>query len=382
MEQSWIQFNQPYMTGNEYKYISRAKAGHRLAGDGEFTDKCHRLIKEQTGCSGVLLTHSCTAALEMTALLLDISPGDEIIMPSYTFASTANAFVLRGGIPVFVDIREDTLNIDENLIEAAITPKTRAIVAVHYAGVSCEMDLIMEIARRHHLSVVEDAAQGVMARYKGKALGTFGDFGTYSFHETKNIICGEGGALLINRNDFLPRAEIIRDKGTDRSRFSRGEVDKYTWQEAGSSYLPGELVAAFLFAQLEQAEIITAKRLEIWQYYDVNLAPLESLGLLRRPHVPIDCQHNAHMYYLLLDPSINRQKIIEILKTQQIGAIFHYVPLHSSPAGRRYGRCSGSLPITEKQSSCIIRLPLWLGLKHDQQARIIDVLRNAISKLQ
>ena len=289
MNKADVPFNQPYMTGKELYYIAQAKFGNKLAGDGPYTKRCHAWLEERTGCTKALLTHSCTAALEMSALLLDIQPGDEVIMPSYTFVSTANAFVLRGGIPVFVDIREDTLNIDERLIEPAITSRTRAIVPVHYAGVGCEMDTIMDIARRHELKVIEDAAQGVMARYKGRPLGSLGDLGAYSFHETKNVISGEGGALLVNDSAMASRAEIIREKGTDRSRFFRGEVDKYTWQEVGSSFLPGELIAAFLWAQLEEADDITQKRLGLWHRYHEELASLESAGLLRRPIIPAEC---------------------------------------------------------------------------------------------
>jgi len=367
------------MTGKELHYITEAKTGNMLAGDGPFTKRCHGWLENKTGCNKALLTHSCTAALEMVALLLDIEPGDEIIMPSYTFVSTANAFVLRGGIPVFVDIREDTLNLDESLIESAITPRTRAIVAVHYAGVACKMDSIMNIARRHDLKVVEDAAQGVMANYKGRALGSIGDLGTYSFHETKNVISGEGGALLVNDPALALRAEIIREKGTDRSRFFRGEVDKYTWQEAGSSFLPGELTAAFLWAQLEEAERITSDRLTIWQRYHELIEPLEAKGLLRRPIIPDTCQHNAHMYYILLAPEIDRQKVLDELKGNDVFSVFHYVPLHSSPAGKRYGRAQGDLEVTNRQSERLVRLPLWVGLTEAQQEKIINVLSDAVS---
>ena len=371
-----IPFNRPYMTGKELYYIAEAKFGSMLAGDGPFTKRCHHWIEHKTGCATALLTHSCTAALEMCALLLDIAPGDEVIMPSYTFASTANAFVLRGGVPVFVDIREDTLNLDERLIEAAITPRTRAIVPVHYAGVACEMDAIMDIARRHGLRVVEDAAQGVMSRYKGRALGSIGDLGAFSFHETKNVISGEGGALLINDANLSVRAEIIREKGTDRSRFFRGEVDKYTWQEVGSSFLPGEAVAAFLWAQLEDAQSITDRRLVLWQRYNDVLAGLERDGFLRRPVVPAECEHNAHMYYVLLAGHVDRQGLLEEFKKQQIFPVFHYVPLHSSPAGLRYGRPHGSLETTDRQSKRLLRLPLWVELTEAQQDRVIEVFAN------
>lgn len=374
-----IPFNWPYMTGKELYYIAEAHFNGSLAGDGPFTKRCHGWLEKRTGCNKGLLTHSCTAALEMAALLLDIQPGDEIIMPSYTFVSTANAFVLRGGVPVFVDIREDTLNLDERLIEAAITPRTRAIVPVHYAGVACEMDVIMSIAKYHGLKVVEDAAQGVMARYKGRALGSIGDLGAYSFHETKNVISGEGGALLINDLDLALRAEIIREKGTDRSRFFRGEVDKYTWKEVGSSFLPGELIAAFLWAQLEEADRITKERLASWQRYHSLLEALEAKGILRRPIVPDDCEHNAHMYYVLLAPEIDRQKVLNVFKKNEIGSVFHYVPLHSSPAGVCYGRAHGNLDITNQQSNRLIRLPLWVGLSEEKQHRVADVFKKAVA---
>jgi dTDP-4-amino-4,6-dideoxygalactose transaminase len=377
MVKTEIAFNLPYMTGKELYYIAKAHAHGRLAGDGSFTKRCHTWLEERTGCYKGLLTHSCTAALEMAALLLDIQPGDEIIMPSYTFVSTANAFVLRGGVPVFVDIREDTLNLDERLIESAITPRTRAIAPVHYAGVACEMDTIMTIARKNGLNVVEDAAQGVMSTYKGRALGSIGDLGAYSFHETKNLISGEGGALLVNSADICLRAEIIREKGTDRSRFFRGEVDKYTWQEVGSSFLPGELIAAFLWAQLEEAEQITKNRLARWQRYHELIEPLEAKEILKRPTVPDDCQHNGHMYYVLLAPEIDRQKVLDSFKRHEISSVFHYVPLHSSPAGKRYGRPHADLNVTNRQSERLIRLPLWAGLTDEQQNRVVNVLSSA-----
>lgn len=377
MSSDSIEFNRPYMTGKELQYIAEANGGHRLAGDGPFTKRCHQWLEAHTGTQKALLTHSCTAALEMSALLLNIAPGDEIIMPSYTFVSTANAFVLRGGVPVFVDIREDTLNLDEKLVEAAITPRTRAIVPVHYAGVSCEMDSLMEIARRHDLAVVEDAAQGVESTYKGRKLGSIGTFGALSFHETKNVISGEGGALLVNDAAYATRAEIIREKGTDRSRFFRGEVDKYTWQEVGSSFLPGDLVAAFLWAQFERSDSILRARLDTWALYHEMLAPLEAKGLLRRPCIPEHCGHNAHMYYVLLSPEIEREVILGALKASGVQSVFHYVPLHSSPAGRRYARTHGNLEVTERQSERLIRLPLWVGLTAAQQERIVTVLAKA-----
>ena len=382
MKEQRIPFNWPYITGKEQLYITEAHQSGCLAGNGAFTKRCHDWLEESTGCNKAFLTHSCTGALEMAALLLDIQSGDEIIMPSYTFVSTANAFLLRGGIPVFVDIREDTLNLDERLIEDAITPRTLVITPVHYAGVACEMDTIMSIAKRYDLKVVEDSAQGAMASYKGRSLGSIGQIGAYSFHETKNVISGEGGALLVNDPDLTLRAEMIWEKGTDRSRFNRGEVDKYTWQEVGSSFLPGELMAAFLWAQLEEADRITQKRLAIWQRYHEFLEPLESKGTIRRPIVPDGCQHNAHMYYVLLAPEIDRRKVLDELKRNDIFSVFHYVPLHSSPAGQRYGRAHGSLTVTIDQSERVIRLPLWLGLTEQQQHRIVDLLKETVNILR
>jgi dTDP-4-amino-4,6-dideoxygalactose transaminase len=373
-----IPFNRPYTTGNELVYAAEAQRNHHLSGDGQFTKRCHRWIEQRTGCAKALLTHSCTSALDLAALLLDIQAGDEIIMPSYTFVSTANAFVLRGAVPVFVDIRQDTLNLDERLIEAAITPRTRVIAPIHYAGVSCDMDAILAIARRHDLKVVEDAAQGIMAGYKGRPLGAIGDLGSFSFHETKNIMSGEGGALLVRDSELVLRAEIIREKGTDRSRFFRGEIDKYTWQDVGSSFLPSEITAAFLWAQFEEAERISAERMAVWQRYHEMLAPLEQRGLLRRPIVPADCQHNGHLYYILLEPGIDRQKVLDMFKQNQIGAVFHYVPLHSSPGGMRFGRAHGDLSLTTSLSQQLIRLPLWLGLSEAQQRRVCEVLSAAL----
>lgn len=375
MKNQNIPFNWPYMTGKELYYIAEAHFNGRLAGDGPFTKRCHQWLEQRAGCNKALLTHSCTAALEMAAILLDIQPGDEIILPSYTFVSTANAFVLRGGVPVFVDIREDTLNIDECLIEDAITSRTKAIVPVHYAGVACEMDAILAIAKKHGLRVVEDAAQGVMASYKGRALGSIGDLGAYSFHETKNVISGEGGALLINDQQLASRAEIVREKGTDRSRFFRGEVDKYRWQDLGSSFLPGELIAAFLWAQLEEADLITAKRFVSWDRYHELLKACESSGLLRRPVIPENCAHNAHMYYVLLAPGIDRRVLLEEFKRKDISAVSHYVPLHSSPAGQRYGRTHGDLTVTNSSSERLVRLPLWIGITEEQQETVVGVLQ-------
>lgn len=368
-----IPFNKPYMTGKELFYIAEAHFNGMLAGDGPFTKRCHNWLEARTGSEKALLTHSCTAALEMAAMLLDIQQGDEVIMPSYTFVSTANAFVLRGGVPVFVDIRPDTLNIDETLIEAAITPRTKVIVPVHYAGVACEMDAIMDIARRHKLMVVEDAAQGVMASYKGRPLGSIGHLGCLSFHETKNIISGEGGALLINDASLAYRAEIIREKGTNRSQFFRGQVDKYTWCDVGSSYLPGELIAAFLWAQMEAAEEITHRRLALWNTYHQAFASPENEGLVRRPIVPHGCSHNAHMYYLLLSDLATRSAFIDHMRQKEIATVFHYVPLHSSPAGERFGRAHGDLSVTLDLADRLVRLPLWLGLEEQVEPVIAEV---------
>lgn len=368
-----IRFNSAHLTGKELGYVAEA-CNERLSGDGRFTRQCHEWLEEKTRTARALLTHSCTAALEMSALLLDIKPGDEIIMPSYTFVSTANAFVLRGGIPVFVDIREDTFNLDEQQIEAAITPRTRAIVPVHYAGVACEMDTIMAIADRHQLAVIEDAAQGVGASYRGKALGSIGTLGAYSFHETKNIIAGEGGALLVNDQNLVLRAEMIREKGTDRARFFRGEVDKYTWREIGSSYLPSELIAAFLWAQLEEEEAINRARLQVWNNYHAAFSKLEAAGRLRRPIVPDECKHNGHMYYILLPEARQREVVLHALAEAGIQATFHYVPLHSSPAGRKFGHFHGALTVTDGISQRIVRLPLSPNLTHDEQCRVINTL--------
>lgn len=360
-----VPFNRPFLTGRELEYIRQAHENMHLSGDGPFTKRCQAWLEQAIGCEKALLTHSCTAALDMAAILADIRPGDEVIMPSFTFVSTANAFVLRGGVPVFVDIRPDTLNIDESLIEAAITPRTRAVVPVHYAGVGCHMEAILDIARRRDLLVIEDAAQGVMSEHRGRSLGALGHLGTVSFHETKNVISGEGGALLVNDERFLARAEIIREKGTDRSRFFRGETDKYTWVDIGSSYLPGEIIAAFLWAQLEEAQSITAQRIELWNRYHARLDACERSGRIRRPIIPGGCRHNAHMYYILLPSAEQRTRLIARLKERGISAVFHYVPLHSSPAGKRFGRVAGSMANTDQLSSRLLRLPLWLGLGSD-----------------
>lgn len=373
-----IPFNKPYMTGKELWYISQAHAQGHLAGDGIFTKRCSEWLEQRTGSSKALLTHSCTAALEMAALLADFVEGDEVIMPSYTFVSTANAFALRGATPVFVDIRPDTLNIDENLIEGAITPRTRAIVVVHYAGVACEMDAIMDIARRRGLLVIEDAAQGIMSLYKGRPLGSIGHMGCLSFHETKNIISGEGGALLINDAEFVWRAEIIREKGTNRSQFFRGQVDKYTWCDIGSSFLPGELIAAFLWAQMEAADDITAQRLALWNKYHHALAAFDAEKLIRRPIVPAHCQHNAHMYYLLLPDLERRTAFIKNMKAHGISSVFHYVPLHSAPAGQKYGRVHGDMSTTNSHSDRLVRLPLWVGLA-DEINQVVATVANAVT---
>jgi len=369
-----IPFNKPFLTGNEHKNLSTAQNKGQLSGDGSFTKLCSEWIEQKTGCNKALLTHSCTAALEMAAILADISTGDEVIMPSYTFVSTANAFVLRGGIPVFVDVNPNTLNIDETLIEQAITSKTRAIVAVHYAGVACDMDVIMQIANDYNLIVIEDAAQGVMSSYKGRALGSIGHLGCYSFHETKNIISGEGGALLINVSSLVERAEIIREKGTNRSSFLKGQVDKYTWVGVGSSYLPGEIISAFLWAQMQDAESITARRMKIWSYYHESFEELECIGRIRRPVIPDGRVHNAHMYYLLLNDVEDRSSFIDFMQHKGVSCVFHYVPLHSSPQGLVCGRTDSELRITSISAECLVRLPLWVELGEKQQTVIDNAL--------
>jgi dTDP-4-amino-4,6-dideoxygalactose transaminase len=372
-----IPFNRPFMTGRELAYIAEAHDIGQLAGNGEFSKRCSRWLEHRLGSQKALLTHSCTAALEMAAILSQVGEGDEVIMPSFTFVSTANAFTLRGATPVFVDIRADTLNLDETLIEAAITPRTRAIVPVHYAGVSCEMDAIVEVARRYDLLVIEDAAQGLIAEYQGRPLGSLADLAALSFHETKNIISGEGGALIINDERFVERAEVIWEKGTNRSQFFRGQVDKYTWVDIGSSYLPGEIVAAFLWAQMEEADSITTRRLSIWARYHQAFADLEVDGVVRRPVVPASATHNAHMYYLLLPSLESRTAFIERLEGEGIAPVFHYVPLHSSPFGRTAGRTAGELPVTDSVSERLVRLPLWIGIE-DHLDRVIDEVREAL----
>ena len=375
-----IRFNYPYSTGREFDYIREAIEGGVMRGGGPLTLRCQRWLEEFTGCRKVLLTHSCTAALEMSAILADIEHGDEVIMPSYTFVSTANAIVLRGGVPVFVDIRPDTLNIDETLIEAAITPRTRAVIAVHYAGVGCEMDTIMAIAKRHDLLVIEDAAQGMMATYKGRALGSIGHLGAYSFHETKNVISGEGGALLVNDARFAERAEIIWEKGTNRAQFFRGESNKYTWVDIGSSFLPSDIISAFLLAQLDEAQLITARRMALYSRYHAAFDELEARGLVRRPIVPAHCTHNAHMYYLLLKDARTQAVLLDALKERGIGAVFHYVPLHDSPAGKKYSRTHGILDITSDISSRLIRLPLWINMSDIEVQRVIDVTSSLVEE--
>ncbi|MBT2989879.1 MAG: dTDP-4-amino-4,6-dideoxygalactose transaminase [Candidatus Thiodiazotropha sp. (ex Ctena orbiculata)] len=371
-----IPFNKPYMTGKELWFISQAHANGHLAGDGDFTSKCNAWIENRVGCERALLTHSCTAALEMAAILADLQPGDEVIMPSYTFVSTANAFVLRGAVPVFVDIRADTLNIDETKIEDAITSKTKAIVPVHYAGVGCDMDTIMDIAQHHNLLVIEDAAQGIMSSYKGRPLGSIGHMATLSFHETKNIISGEGGVLLINAPYLVERAEIIREKGTNRSQFFRGQVDKYSWVDIGSSFLPGEIIAAFLWAQMEEADAITKRRLNIWHTYYQWFEASEVSQKIRRPIVPANCNHNAHMFYLLLPDFEARTEFISNLKKRDVHAVFHYVPLDSSPMGRRYGRANGNMSITEDTANRLVRLPLWIGIEEHQAYVVQQILES------
>ncbi|MRT43047.1 dTDP-4-amino-4,6-dideoxygalactose transaminase [Enterobacteriaceae bacterium RIT702] len=370
-----IPFNAPPIVGSEVEYMQSAMASGKLCGDGGFTRRCQQWMEQHFGSKKVLLTPSCTASLEMAALLIDLQPGDEVIMPSYTFVSTANAFVLRGATIVFVDVRPDTLNIDETLIEAAITPKTRAIVPVHYAGVACEMDSIMALAAKHKLYVIEDAAQGVMSQYKGRALGTIGHIGCFSFHETKNYTAGgEGGATLINDAKLVDRAEIIREKGTNRSQFFRGQVDKYTWRDIGSSYLMADLQAAYLWAQLEAAEQINQQRLRLWQRYYDALQPLAAAGRIELPVVPKNCRHNAHMFYIKLRDSDDRQALINWMKEAEILTVFHYIPLHSSPAGERFGRFHGDDSFTTRESERLLRLPLFYNLSDNNQRTVISSL--------
>ena len=370
-----ISFNIPPYVGTEERYIAEAIASRKICGDGSFTKRCNEKLEELTGTKKALLTTSCTHATEMTALLTDIGPGDEVIMPSFTFVSTADAFVLRGATAVFVDIRPDTMNMDEKLIEAAITPRTKAIVPVHYAGVACEMDTIMDIARRHHLYVIEDAAQGVSSFYKGKALGTIGDYGCFSFHETKNYSMGEGGALLIQDENNIERAEIIREKGTNRSKFFRGQIDKYTWVAAGSSYLPSELNAAYLYAQLEQIDKIFDSRMHAWNRYYEGLKPLAEAGCIELPVVPEGCEHNAHMFYIKAKDLEERTALIAFLKTRGVNAVFHYIPLHSAPAGLKLGRFHGEDRYTTRESERLTRLPLYYGLTDEDVDTVIAAVK-------
>ena len=370
-----INFNVPPFTGKEPEYIMEAVKAQKICGDGQFTKKCNAWLEEKTGTKKALLTTSCTHATELAALLAHVKAGDEVIMPSYTFVSTADAFVLRGAVPVFVDIRPDTMNIDEKKIEAAITDKTVGIVPVHYAGVSCEMDTIMDIAKRHNLWVIEDAAQGIMSTYKGKALGTFGEFGCFSFHETKNYSMGEGGAILIRDEKYIEDAEILREKGTDRSKFNRGQIDKYTWRNYGSSYLPSDMNAAYLWAQLEMAEEINDARLAIWEQYKKELTPLADAGKIELPTVPKHCIHNAHMFYVKAAEIEERTELEKFLKANGIWAVFHYVPLHSAPAGIKFGRFHGEDEHTTKESERLLRLPLYYGLKEEEVLYICEKVR-------
>ena len=370
-----IPFNIPPYVGHEMEYLQKAcEVNHKICGDGPFTKQCKAWVEEKTGTAGCLMTTSGTSALEMAAHLSHIQPGEEVIMPSYTFCSTADAFVLRGAVPVFVDIRPDTMNLDETLLEDAITDKTRAIAAVHYAGVSCEMDTILEIAKRHHLTVVEDAAQGVMSSYKGKALGTLGDFGCYSFHETKNYSMGEGGAILIRDPEKISEAEILREKGTNRSQFFRGQIDKYTWVDYGSSFLPSELNAAYLMAQLDQADEINNARLARWEQYYRLLSPLAAEGRIELPVIPEGCVHNAHMFYIKTGDLEERQALIQALREQGILAVFHYIPLHSSPAGKKFGRFHGEDRYTTRESERLLRLPMYYSLTEENVNDVVSVI--------
>ena len=373
-----IPFNKPYSTGAEFDYIREAIANSHVSGNGPFTRRCERRLEEELGSGRVLLTHSCTGALEMAALLADVRPGDEVIVPSFAFPSLPNAVVLRGGVPVFVDIREDTLNLDERLVEGAIGDRTRAVAPVDYAGVGAELDALVEISHVHDLVVIEDAAQGYGASYRGRPLGTRADVACLSFHETKNVISGEGGALIVNRPEWVERAEVIQEKGTNRSQFFRGQVDKYTWVDVGSSYVVSDISAAFLWAQLEEGDEITTRRLELWDAYHEALEELEAAGRIRRPVIPAHCEHNAHMYYVLLEPGSDRDRFIERMAAEDVNVVFHYVPLHSSPAGRRYGRTHGSLGVTDSVSERLVRLPLWVGMTVTDAARVAEAVTHAV----
>lgn len=370
-----ITFNVPPYTGKEMEYIRECVENQKICGDGAYTKKCNEWIENRTRTAKCLLTTSCTHATEMAALLTGVKEGDEVIMPAYTFVSTADAFVLRGATPVFVDIRPDTMNIDENLIEAAVTERTRAIVPVHYAGVSCEMDKIMELAEKYHLAVIEDAAQGIMSTYKGKALGTFGEYGCFSFHETKNFSMGEGGALLIRDAENIEDAEIIREKGTNRSKYYRGQIDKYTWINYGSSYLPSDMNAAYLYAQLEMAEEITAARMSCWERYYENLRPLAEAGRIELPVVPEGCAHNAHMFYIKTGDIAERTALIDYLKERQVHSVFHYIPLHTAPAGLKYGRFHGEDRYTTRESERLLRLPMYYQLTLEQVDYICEQVK-------
>ena len=371
-----IPFNRPFLSGKEFDFVQQAVASWKLSGDGTFTQKCHALLEQELGVHKALLTTSCTHALEMAALLLDIKPGDEVVIPSFTFVSTVNAFVLPGGRPVFIDIRPDTLNLDETKLESLITPRTKAIVVVHYAGVACEMDAILQVAERHGIPVVEDNAHGLFGTYKGRYLGTLGCLATQSFHETKNFTCGEGGALLINDPRYVERAEIIREKGTNRSRFFRGQVDKYTWMDVGSSYLPSDMLAAFLYAQLEARENIQARRRRIWEYYNEHLTDWAANFGIQLPSVPQHCEQPFHMYYLILPTAEKRERLINYLNDADINSVFHYLPLHLSRMGRQFGGEEGQCPVAEDVSDRLVRLPFYTGMTEEDQASVVAALRD------
>jgi dTDP-4-amino-4,6-dideoxygalactose transaminase len=375
---SKVPFNRPFATGDEFGYIREAIENLHLSGNGVFSERCASWLEQRLGCSRALLTPSCTSALEMAMLVAGIGPGDDVILPSFAFPTSAGSIALRGAVPVFVDVRDDTLNLDERLVEAAITPRTRAIMPVHYAGVGCELEALSTVADRYGLVVIEDAAQGISALYLDRPLGALGDLGCLSFHETKNVMCGEGGALIVNRPDWVERAEVIQEKGTNRSQFLRGQVDKYTWIELGSSFLMSDVSAAFLWAQIEHAEEILARRMTSWDMYHERFAALEAAGVLRRPTIPTTCTHNAHMYYLRLERRSERDHLIATLAEQNIHALFHYVPLHSSPAGERYGRVAGSLPVTEHVSETLVRLPLWVEMKESDVERVCGAVERAL----
>ena len=374
-----IRFNRPHTVGTEAAYVADAIANGHLSGNGPFAGQCAAWLEQRTGCAKALLTHSATGALEMCALLAGLEAGDEVIMPSFTFVSTANAVALRGAVPVFVDVRSDTFNLDETLVEAAITPRTRAVLAVHYAGVACAMDELTAICARHGLMLIEDAAQAILSSYRGRPLGSIGSVAALSFHETKNVMCGEGGALLVNDPELISRAEIVHEKGTDRSRFFRGQVDKYTWVDVGSSFLLSDLACAFLFGQLEHAEAITQARMSIWERYHAAFDQIEQAERARRPVIPADAQHNAHMYYLVLESLEERQRFIAELADRQVMAVFHYSSLHLSSAGERFGRAHGELPVTESVSERLVRLPLWVDMTEEQVERVVEATLTALA---